>query len=285
MSLPEGYLNINPTTIAKGQLVIADNSALTTETDSGSSVFIDEGKSGNGEISVYIVRKGDTVSSVAKMFDVSPNTVRWANDISGSTLKVGDQLVILPVSGVRHIVKSGDTIASIAKKYKASQSDILAYNDMSAKDKLSVVDEIIIPDGEIGAPSSKGAGSVQKEITNGYKEYAGYYMRPIVGGRKTQGLHGHNGVDLGAPTGTSVMAAAEGTVLLARSGGYNGGYGSYIVIKHKNGTQTLYAHLSRVSVSSGQSVNQGQMIGAVGNTGRSTGPHLHFEVRGARNPF
>jgi murein DD-endopeptidase MepM/ murein hydrolase activator NlpD len=102
---------------------------------------------------------------------------------------------------------------------------------------------------------------------------------------KTQGIHGHNGVDFGGPTGTSIKAAAGGTVTVARNGGYNGGYGSYVVISHPNGTQTLYAHMSSVGVSVGQNVGQGDYIGAIGNTGKSTGPHLHFEVRGARNPF
>ncbi len=102
---------------------------------------------------------------------------------------------------------------------------------------------------------------------------------------RTQGIHGYNGVDLGASVGAPVRAAAGGTVMLSRSGGYNGGYGNYIVIKHPNGSQTLYAHLSSNAVAAGQVVTQGQTIGAVGNTGRSTGPHLHFEVRGGKNPF
>jgi murein DD-endopeptidase MepM/ murein hydrolase activator NlpD len=86
---------------------------------------------------------------------------------------------------------------------------------------------------------------------------------------------------LGAP----IFAAATGDVVVARQGGYNGGYGNYVVIQHGNGTQTLYGHMQSVSVSPGDHVVQGQTIGYLGNTGRSTGPHLHFEVRGARNPF
>ncbi len=98
-------------------------------------------------------------------------------------------------------------------------------------------------------------------------------------------MHGNNGVDIAAPLGTPVVASAGGTVIIARSSGWNGGYGLYVVISHSNGTQTLYAHLSSVNVSVGDSVSKGQVIGKVGNTGKSTGPHLHFEVRGARNPF
>jgi murein DD-endopeptidase MepM/ murein hydrolase activator NlpD len=113
----------------------------------------------------------------------------------------------------------------------------------------------------------------------------GYYTRPIIGGVKTQSIHGHNGVDIGAPVGSPILAAAEGIVLAAKPSGYNGGYGKMIIISHPNGTQTVYGHLSSVYVTTGQSVSKGEQIGESGNTGRSTGPHLHFEVRGAENPF
>jgi murein DD-endopeptidase MepM/ murein hydrolase activator NlpD len=105
------------------------------------------------------------------------------------------------------------------------------------------------------------------------------------GGILTQGLHGWNAVDIGAARGTPLHAAADGTVIVARIGGYNGGYGNYVVITHGNGTQTLYGHMKNVIVSSGQTVSAGQVIGYEGSTGNSTGPHLHFEVRGAANPF
>jgi murein DD-endopeptidase MepM/ murein hydrolase activator NlpD len=82
-----------------------------------------------------------------------------------------------------------------------------------------------------------------------------------------------------------VLASAGGTVAAAKVGGYNGGYGNMIIIIHPNNVQTVYAHLRSVNVVSGQTVAQGEQIGTVGNTGRSTGPHLHFEVRGAKNPF
>jgi murein DD-endopeptidase MepM/ murein hydrolase activator NlpD len=80
------------------------------------------------------------------------------------------------------------------------------------------------------------------------------------------------------------LAAAGGTVIVAKASGWNGGYGNYVVIKHKN-TQTLYAHLSSVSVGVGETVSVGQGVGIIGNTGKSTGTHLHFEVRGGTNPF
>ena len=111
-------------------------------------------------------------------------------------------------------------------------------------------------------------------------------MAPLSVYVKTQGLHGYNGVDLAAKTGTPIMASASGEVIVAKSGGYNGGYGSYVVIQHGNGSQTLYSHMSSVSTYKGATVVQGQVIGTVGSTGKSTGSHLHFEIRnGIRNPF
>ena len=108
---------------------------------------------------------------------------------------------------------------------------------------------------------------------------------PLPGSLKTQGLHGYNALDFSAAYGTPVVASAAGDVIVVRNGGWNGGYGNYMVIRHGNGTQTLYSHTSQNIAYAGQSVVQGQVIGYVGSSGRATGPHLHFEVRGAWNPF
>lgn len=237
----------------------------------------------NDQIQVYEVKAGDTLSDVAKMFDVSKNTIAWANDIKNGKLSPGDTLIILPVSGVKHTIKKGDTFKSIAKKYKASQDDILSFNDLSAGDTLVVGDVIIVPDGEVVVDAPVKVAPKKKKIYA--SAGAGYYSRPLIGGVKTQGIHGHNGVDIGTPVGTPLLAAAEGTVLVAKSSGYNGGYGKMVIISHSNGTQTVYGHMSSVYVSTGQSVQRGEQIGESGNSGRSTGPHLHFEIRGAENPF
>jgi len=287
MTLLEAPLNIDPSISRHPVLAIIDNNALSSEGDSGAT-FIDAGKSGTGQISVYVVRKGDSLASIAKMFGVSTNTITWANNLKGGVISEGDQLVILPVSGIKHTVKKGDNLQSIAKLYKADINDILSYNDITVDTKLNIGDVVIVPDGELATVSS-GSSSGSKEPVllnvNNYPSYVGYYQRPINGGRKTQGIHGYNGVDLAAPKGTPIYAAANGRVIIARTSGYNGGYGLYVVISHTNGTQTVYGHMSKVNVSVGQNVEQGQIIGAVGNTGRSTGPHVHFEIRGARNPF
>ncbi len=262
------------------RLAMVDDSALVAESSNEAEVFAEAGLAGSGQISVYVVRGGDTLSTIAKMFRVSVNTIVWANDLRGTTIKPGQTLVILPISGVKHNVVKGDTLQSIAKKYKADIEDILSYNNLTLSSKLSLGEEIIIPDGEVASSAPTYAAQGTNTTVS-----SGYYGRPLQGGRRTQDVHGHNGIDFGAPVGTPVLASASGKVIIARSSGYNGGYGLYIVISHSNGTQTLYAHLSYLNVSVGDDVSKGQVIGKVGNTGRSTGPHLHFEVRGARNPF
>jgi murein DD-endopeptidase MepM/ murein hydrolase activator NlpD len=253
-------------------------------------------------ISVYEVKKGDTLAAVAKLFGVSKNTITWANDLKSDTLTPGQSIIILPITGVRHTVKSGDTLGSIAKKYSGDTDDIAKYNGIAPDAKLAVGDVVIVPEGEITAPTiatvkktiskatyglAPGAVSTYEKLLDTYSAStpSGFLIRPIYGGRKSQGLHGHNGVDLAASLGTPVMASASGTVIAAKTSGYNGGYGEMIIISHAGNIQTVYGHLSAVNVSVGQYVSQGQVIGAVGSTGKSTGPHLHFEVRGAKNPF
>ncbi len=237
----------------------------------------------SGRVSLYVVREGDNLSKIAKLFGVSVNTIVWANDIAGvNTIRTGQVLVILPVTGVRYAVKTGDTLASIAKKFKGSEEEISQFNGLTGEHPV-VGQEIIIPDGE--ASYIPSAVQPQRFVSgSGGPNYGGYYLRPIEGGIKSQGLHGYNGVDLATYCGAPIVAAATGDVMVARSYG-PGGYGKYIIISHLNGTQTLYAHASEIIVTPGWHVVKGQVIGYVGTTGKSTGCHVHFEVRGAKNPF
>ncbi len=265
-------------------------------------------KQANTQISTYVVHDGDTLSSIAKIFDVSVNTIVWANNLdrSGSLTK-GQTLVILPISGIQYTVKKGDTLKSIVSSFKGDLNEVLLFNDISLNSVINPGDIIVIPDAEMGTPSSastptsggsktvkwNGKGIPPRAIwgrTNPVHDangpyYPGYYIRPIDIGYESQGLHGYNAVDLAAPIGTPIHASAEGTVIIATTGGWNGGYGSYVVISHPNGTQTVYGHASRVFVTVGQHVDQGQTIALLGKSGEATGPHVHFEIRGARNPF
>lgn len=267
-------------TIVGGTALLPDSGPLGTIAD------IEENTPTSEQISVYVVRKGDSISQIAKMFGVTPSTIIWANDLSGGLIKEGQTLVILPVSGVSYTVKKGDTVESVAKKYKGDVNEILQFNGLNPGEALAIGSVIIVPDGEgeIIRSSNSGISGNKARGTNG-PSYVGYYIKPVAVARKSQGLHGYNGVDLAAPTGTPIVASASGDVIISRDSGWNGGYGKYVVINHNNGTQTLYAHMSEVIVSNGWHVVQGQVIGYVGNTGKSTGSHLHFEIRGAKNPF
>jgi LysM repeat protein len=236
-------------------------------------------------ISVYEVKKGDTLQDVAKLFNVSVNTIIWGNDLKSRTLVPGTTLLILPITGIKHTVKKGETISTIAKKYKADVGDVSTYNGLSLDASLAVGDTVIVPDGEIEAVAVKKPQVAAKKPKTLATTPSGFLVRPMVGGRKTQGIHGNNAIDIAANQGTPVVASASGRAILAKMGGYNGGYGNLIIINHEKGVQTVYAHLRDIYITQGQTVTQGQVIGEVGNTGRSTGPHLHFEVRGAKNPF
>jgi len=262
--------------------IIGDSALLPDAGPSGTLANIEEGF-GSGQISVYVVREGDSLSQIAQMFNVSINTIIWSNDIKrGSLITPGQTLAILPITGIKHIVKKGETLAGIIKKYKGNMEEVLQYNDLPEGAKLAIGDTVVIPDGEIEAPKYTAARTVVRG--SGGPTYSGYYLRPVAGTR-SQGLHGYNAVDLAAPAGSPIVAAAAGNVIINKNYGWNGGYGKYIVIKHGNGTQTLYAHNNSNIVSQGQYVQKGQVIGYVGSTGKSTGPHAHFEVRGAKNPF
>ncbi len=282
-----------------GDILIKDGALIAQDGPSGTPADIEE-QPKSSQISVYIVRQGDTLSEIAQMFDVSVNTIVWANDIQGGVIHQGQNLVILPITGIRHTVVAGETLATLATKYKSDAHNIAQYNNLTDASSLSVDQVVIIPDGVVAAPAvPKASGSHAAAINNIAKgkttepylggsgpALSGYFALPISYGTITQGLHGWNGVDIGAPKNTPILAAANGTVIVAKNnGGWNGGYGNYVVIQHPNGVQTLYAHATSVAVSVGDQVSQGQTIALVGKTGEATGYHLHFEVRGAVNPF
>ena len=284
VALLSAALSVDPYASRGGGDIIIEEGALVSSGDPREDDLPKRTQNG-GEISVYVVREADSLSQIAEMFDVTTNTILWANDIADpTTIQPGDTLVILPIVGVQHVVKSGDTIGKIAKKYEGDVDEILAYNQISSMDELSVGDTLVIPGGEIAAPAAPRYAAATPTSVSG-SSVSSSFSHPLPGAVRTQGIHGYNAVDFGAAVGTPIRAAAAGEVIVSKPSGWNGGYGAYIVVRHGNGAQTLYAHNSRHVVSVGQYVAQGQTIAYVGNTGRSTGPHLHFEVRGARNPF
>ncbi len=285
--------NLDPNPARGGaDLNIIENKALVAESGVGGG-FVEIVNRKNDAISIYQVKEGDSLSQIAEMFDVSVNTIKWANNLEGG-VRPGMSLVILPISGIKHTVKSGGTIADIAKKYSADAKEIALFNGISVDAQLETGQEIIVPNVDLAQSetkkttktASKSSAKSSGSATTSSGGSSSWMIRPVSGAVRTQGIHGYNAVDLAAPVGTPIYAAAGGSVIIANSGGgWNGGYGNYVVIKHANGAQTLYAHMNSVAVSVGESVSQGVQIGSVGNTGKSTGAHLHFEVRGAKNPF
>jgi len=231
-------------------------------------------------VTIYTVRKGDTVQEIAMYFGVSIDTIILENNLTRrQKLQQGQQLIILPISGVRHEVKANESIDGIAARYNTDPAEIVAYNEL-LHGIVNEGDVLIIPD--VSLPYMKKEVASSKGLIN----IRGYFMAPAVG--YNQGtLHGNNGVDIANACGTSIVAAAEGLVSEAKSG-WNGGYGNYIKIEHPNGVFTKYTHLTSLAVGYGDYVAKGQSIALMGNTGKTHGPtgcHLHFEVLGAKNPF
>lgn len=236
----------------------------------------------------YTVQSGDALSFIASDYGVSMNSIIWANSLKDAdSIKPGQTLKIPPVSGVIHEVKKGDTLASIAKKYGVSEDKIIEFNSLPKDGQLSLGKQLIVPDGQIKNQSTfvASSGSTSSVARFSYlPSYSGYYLLPTTGYDWGK-IHGRNGVDIANSCGTPIFAAAEGSVSVADALGWNGGFGKYIKILHPNGTETLYAHNSKLLVEAGQYVTKGMEISLMGATGRSTGCHLHFEVHGAKNPL
>jgi murein DD-endopeptidase MepM/ murein hydrolase activator NlpD len=229
----------------------------------------------------YTVQEGDTVSSVAEKFGVSEETVLWQNDLSSKdSIKVGQTLEILPVTGISHRVQKGDTVYSIAKKYDTSAQGVVdfPYNTFVNDEtfELAVGQTIIVPEGV--APSAKGTTPrIRRTVPDaGTVVASGSFVWPA-GGQITQNfVWYHKGIDIANRAAPNVVAADSGTVVY--SGCLNWGYGCHVIIDHGNGYRTLYGHLSSIYVNVGQGINRGVALGRMGSTGRSTGIHLHFEV-------
>jgi len=292
MILLEAAVNSDPNPYKSDEgNILAYNNAISAEIGPSGTVSDVENRV-SGEISLYTVRSGDTLSQIADMFDVSVNTIIWANELGKNpSIKEGQNLVILPISGIKYTVKKGDTIKGIVLRYKSNLEEVLEYNDLTLSSTLSIGDVIVIPDAEPTAVAVPKIAAKSKTVTNKAHDtdgpfYPGYYVKPVTGALKSQGLHGYNGIDFAAPVGSIIRASADGVVISSISnGGWNGGYGNYVIISHDNGSQTLYAHTQKNFVKVGDTVEQGEMIAKVGMTGKTTGPHVHFEIRGAKNPF
>lgn len=262
--------------------ISSPSAVLSASTDNPSTATSITDK--RGEVVDYTVVEGDTVSSIADKFGISSDTIRWQNDINGDSIKLGQVLEILPVTGVAHKVQKGDTVESIAKQYDASAQAIVdfPFNSFSNDEtfELAIGQTIFVPDGR-KVDTSIFAGPVTpraRQITPdaGTVVASGSFVWPT-GGTITQYFSWyHPAIDIANNNLPNVVAADSGRIISA--GWDSSGYGNKIIIDHGNGMRTLYGHLSQFYVVVGQSVNRGDAIGRMGSSGRSTGPHLHFEV-------
>lgn len=258
------------------------------------------------EVIQYEVQAGDTIFSIAERFGLKPETIAWSNDrsIIGG-LRPGRLINILPVDGAYYTVPAQETIEQIARRFGVDPYVIIdsEFNDLfgaTPDTLLSSGTSVVVPGGEaeqitwnpvverVGGDASRGNTGGQISFAPGDPGSCGLVDNPGGGGgwvnplgagtyTWTRGFTSwHTGVDLSAPTGTPVKAANGGTVIFAGWNSY--GYGYAIVLAHGPFT-TVYGHLSAINVGCRQYVNAGQVIGAVGSTGNSSGPHLHFEIR------
>ncbi len=245
--------------------------------------------------STHVVQQGDTVSGIAKKYGISVNTILWANNLTArSVLRLGQELTVLPVSGVLHDVKRGETLGAIAKKYGSDVDKILAANLVKSPTAIQIGQKLVIPDGRPAAapaaprptapaptpprlgdvrdifrppeeaPPSRTVDGVELVWPTNQKRINQYYK------------WNHTGLDINGTLKDATYAVDAGIVTYA---GWNkSGYGNMILIDHGNGMVTRYAHHSKHYVKTGDQVTKGQTIAMVGSTGRSTGPHLHFEI-------
>jgi murein DD-endopeptidase MepM/ murein hydrolase activator NlpD len=241
----------------------------------------------NHNFQTYVVERGDTPNIIASKFNISAETLLGGNpwlSQESNQLRAGTELIILPIDGVLHTVGPGETVESIAELYEIPVEEIIAYesNSLEFPYRLQPETEILVPGARIGqfywtAPKEVAGSGGQQWAVRG----TGTYVWPVTGRCVTNFYwYGHPGLDVALAIGSPVVASDRGTVTWASwaSGPYFD-YGNLIVINHGNGYETLYAHLNGINVYPGQVVEQGQYIGASGNTGRSSGPHLHFEIR------
>lgn len=232
----------------------------------------------------YIVQEGDTLSDIAARFGISIETILWENKLSlRSILRPAMELTILPVSGLSYTIRRGETIASIAKRYKVEERTILAFNEITDAGSITIGQKLIIPEAEqivspsITRPSPSTKQPIARVPASTKLNPSGLRLLvPVAYRRISQWFtYRHSGIDMAGTYGIPVVAAEDGVVVQA---GWGTGYGLYVLIDHGNGLMTRYGHSSKILVSRGEEVTRGQNIALLGSTGRSTGPHVHFET-------
>jgi murein DD-endopeptidase MepM/ murein hydrolase activator NlpD len=256
------------------------------------------------QVVTYLVQRGDTLFGIADKFAIEPESVLWGNwaamEGDPHTLQPGQELNIPPINGVLHEWEEGDNLYSVADFFHTTPEEILDWPGNNISYGVDLTDPgiepgtlIMVPDGKRDPPSWQMVSITRSNPAAASILGPGYcgsiYSGPIGDGAfgwptPSQWVSGfvyvagvHEAVDIGGSVGVSIYAADDGVVVY--SGWNNYGYGYVIVVDHGNGWQTLYAHLDTINVGCGQAVFQGNVIGTMGVTGNSSGPHLHFEMR------
>lgn len=240
-----------------------------------------EEKQGKNSVlyTTYIVQPNDTLWSISRKFGLNLSTIISTNNLTTNIVKPGASLKIPNQKGIVYKVKNGQTLWDIARTFNVSLNKIKEVNEISTS--------IIRPGQKIFLPGA----NLTKEISLA-QNFSDNFIKPVMG-RIVSGFgyrfhpileryHFHSGIDLKAPYGASIKAASSGRVIFA---GWKSGYGRCVIIKHNNIYKTLYGHLSRIFVREGQFVEKRESIGAAGDSGLTTGPHLHFEVLKNNRPI
>jgi murein DD-endopeptidase MepM/ murein hydrolase activator NlpD len=264
---------------------LASTSAVKQSALSGQEVFqTNISQKPRDKIITYQVERGDTLSSVANKFGISEDTIRWENNLTTDTLTVSQSLQILPVTGIAYKVQSGDTVYSVAKKYNIDPQNIVdfPFNDFAGNGSnfaLVTGETLIVPNGI--EPAAQETVKPYVVVATG--------PIPVTNGGFTWPTHGiitqfaswyHMALDIAAPIGTPLIAASDGTVDYVSVGTYDTGYGNNVWVNKGNGYRYHYAHMEAVNVTVGEHVVGGQtVIGWIGVTGNTTGPHVHFEIQ------
>ena len=262
-------------------LAQSDNESLITTPDVFDTKLSEKPRD---KIITYTVQNGDNLSSIAKRFGIDENTIKWQNNLRSDYINVGDSLSILPVTGIAHKVARGDTVYTIAKKYSANSQAIVdfPFNDFANPQTFSLVEGqiLIVPE---GVPPKEAPRIIRRQFfaAGPVEVGASGFTWPARGPINQGYTWYHRGIDIGADIGTPIVAGQSGRVSEVYTSGWNGGYGIHVIIAGDNGYSTLYSHMSGVNVSPGDRVEAGRsLIGWIGLTGRTTGAHLHFEIRG-----
>jgi murein DD-endopeptidase MepM/ murein hydrolase activator NlpD len=256
---PAGAVMDSPSAIGGGAGIVGDQAAAGR---------VDRGL----YFTAYKVRRGETLSGIAEDFNVSLDTVVSFNGVKNArTLQPGKILKIPSMSGILYSAKAGDSAAKVAAANGVSADRVIEANGLLS-DALESGRSLFLPDAKLASFTLREiSGDLFGWPARGWiSSWYGWRSDPFTGSRVF-----HNGIDIGVDTGTPVRAAMDGVV---SETGYNSSFGNYIVLSHHAGWQSLYGHLQSVSVKAGQRLVPGQRIGYSGNTGYSTGPHLHFSV-------